>query len=66
MSACCDFDILAHFDRIFLTGWKLGQLPHLEQLEYVIRSTRDLAKNNQNLEINTKLFLKPSHPSGRI
>jgi histidinol-phosphatase (PHP family) len=57
MSACCDFDILAHFDRIFLTGWKLGNIPELDQLEFVIRAALStLADNNQILEINTKLF----------
>ena len=57
MSECCDFDVLAHFDRIFHTGWLAGMLPNLGQLESVIRSTlATLAGNNQILELNTKLF----------
>jgi histidinol-phosphatase (PHP family) len=57
MSDCCDFDILAHFDRIFLAGSKFGYIPKVEQLESVIRSTfTTMAENNQILELNTKLF----------
>ncbi|MFN2237169.1 MAG: histidinol-phosphatase HisJ family protein [Anaerolineales bacterium] len=57
MSECCDFDILAHFDRIFLTGRMLGYLPDLRKLEPVIRTTfRFVAAKGQILELNTKLF----------
>jgi histidinol-phosphatase (PHP family) len=62
MSECCDFDILAHFDRIFFAGWKLGLLPDLGQLESVIRSAfAVMAEHGQVLELNTKLYgLMPS------
>jgi histidinol-phosphatase (PHP family) len=57
MSECCDFDILAHFDRIFLTGRMLGYLPDLGKLESDIRPAfKALANNGQILELNTKLF----------
>jgi histidinol-phosphatase (PHP family) len=61
MSECCDFDVLAHFDRIFLTGRMLSFEPDLKKLESTIRSTFSImAQNNQILELNTKLFGKMS------
>jgi histidinol-phosphatase (PHP family) len=57
MSECCDFDILAHFDRLFWPGWMLGELPNLGRLETIIRTTLEvLAANHQILELNTKLL----------
>jgi histidinol-phosphatase (PHP family) len=57
MAEYCDFDILAHFDRIFLTGRMVGYVPDLKQLEPIVRSTfAIMAQNNQILELNTKLF----------
>jgi histidinol-phosphatase (PHP family) len=61
MSECCDFDILAHFDRLFWPGWKLNQLPNLVKLEPIIRSmVSSLVEKEQLLELNTKfLTLSP-------
>jgi histidinol-phosphatase (PHP family) len=61
MSQCCEFDILAHVDRIFWPGWRLGLLPNIGQFESVIRlMLSSLADWWQSLELNTKyLTLSP-------
>lgn len=51
----CDFDILAHPDRIFWPGTQIGAAPELGLLEDEIRAVFSaLAKSRKILELNTK------------
>lgn len=57
MSATCDFDFVAHFDRIFWPGTDLFGQPDLQLLEPVIRETlATIATNGQGLELNGRFL----------
>ena len=57
MIQVCDFDILAHPDRIFGTGLRLETPPDLLKLApWMRRAASSLAQKESLLELNTKYF----------
>ncbi len=55
MATLIDAEIVAHFDRIFLRGLKMGARPRLDRLESVIRDALvTIAWRGMALELNTR------------
>lgn len=62
LAAAFDFDILAHFDRIFWQGTQLGAPLNAFRLEKYIRYAFDImVRYNRVLELNTKFLGTPNN-----
>ena len=59
MTTTVEFDMLAHFDRIFATGTNRFGPPDMDRLEAEIQPVlRALADRNRTLEINTRFLCR--------